>query len=111
MGKWIRISCETCDETGKICDVCGGGTIDRDCEDDDDCDKCNDCVDCADCDGKGYRDEYIEECPECGGDGEVECDCAGGLGSYAADDDCLACGGSGVHTCPACKGTGWDSED
>ncbi len=45
-------------------------------------------------------------CSECGGKKKVLCDCTGGVGKHAADDDCYACGGSGVHTCPACNGTG-----
>lgn len=49
------------------------------------------------------------KCPECGGKGTVECNCTGGCGKRAADDDCYACGGSGVCTCPACGGSGKDS--
>ena len=50
--------------------------------------------------------DYMAKCSECGGKGKVECECTGGCGRGAADDDCIACGGSGVHTCPACRGTG-----
>lgn len=51
------------------------------------------------------------KCYECGGRGEVECDCTGGCGPEAANDDCYACGGSGFHTCPLCGGAGWVFED
>lgn len=50
-------------------------------------------------------------CPECGGRGEVPCDCTGGCGRSAANDDCYACGGSGVHTCPECNGSGKIEDD
>lgn len=43
-------------------------------------------------------------CYECGGTGYVECDCTGGCGRKAADDDCPVCGGTGKHTCPVCHG-------
>lgn len=49
--------------------------------------------------------EY-EKCFYCGGSGTVDCDCTGGVGPRAADDDCPACGGSGFHTCPECNGSG-----
>lgn len=52
-----------------------------------------------------------EKCDYCGGSGIVECDCTGGLGRKAADDDCLACGGSGRHSCPACIDETYDESD
>ena len=52
-------------------------------------------------------DNGKETCPECGGDRKVECDCTGGNGKRAADDDCPACGGRGEITCPRCNGRGW----
>lgn len=51
------------------------------------------------------------KCYECGGKGVVECDCTGGCGKDAANDDCYACGGSGYCTCPACGGAKWIYED
>ncbi len=54
---------------------------------------------------------YKNECPECGGGGTVDCDCTGGIGAHAADDDCDACGGGGYHSCPCCDGTGIDPYD
>ena len=120
MGKWFKVPCETCDETGKICQDCGGeGTLDCDCDSDDECDMCGGsgsydcpaCVDCSACDGKGYNEVYVDECHECGGVRTVECDCTGGSGKKAADDDCYACGGDGEHTCPACRGNGYDLND
>lgn len=50
-------------------------------------------------------------CYECGGSGVVECDCTGGCGPRAADDDCYACGGTGFHTCPVCRGHKWVYEE
>ena len=120
-GKWFDVPCEICDETGKVCDECdGAGTVDCDCgHDDNKCELCSGsgshdctaCVKCSVCDGKGYTEVYIDECPECGGRRQVKCDCTGGLGKKAADNDCFACGGDGEHTCPACKGTGYDLYD
>lgn len=52
-----------------------------------------------------------ERCGWCGGNGVVECDCTGGCGKQAANDDCYACGGSGYHTCPACDGEGVVNDD
>lgn len=52
----------------------------------------------------------FDTCPECGGTGIVECDCTGGCGKSAADDDCPACHGTGYHRCPACHGTGKDED-
>ena len=49
-------------------------------------------------------------CFWCGGTGEVECDCTGGVGRKGADDDCPGCGGEGVHPCPECHGSG-ETED
>ena len=80
-GKWFKVPCKHCKKNGKAC---------------------------SKCDGKGYTEVYIDECPECGGNCQVECDCTGGLGKKAADPDCIACGGDGEHTCPACKGIGYD---
>lgn len=117
MSNWFRIPCETCGETGKICEICdGSGETDCNCDDGDNCSLCSgsgvvecaDCLQCPDCDGQGYREIFVDNCFECGGDGTVECDCTGGLGTDAADEDCIACGGSGTHTCPACKGSGYD---
>ena len=51
------------------------------------------------------------DCGYCGGDRVVPCDCTGGMGKKAADDDCLACGGEGEHTCPSCDGTGYWIEE
>lgn len=50
-------------------------------------------------------------CYECGGTGRVECDCTGGCGPRAANDDCPVCGGSGTHTCPVCRGRKWVYEN
>ncbi len=47
-----------------------------------------------------------QKCQHCHGSGKVTCDCTGGGGRSAADDDCPACGGTGVTTCPACDGSG-----
>lgn len=47
-----------------------------------------------------------ERCDYCGGSGQVECDCTGGVGRGAENDGCYACGGSGSHTCPSCRGAG-----
>ena len=60
---------------------------------------------CGTCNGSGsvsYHVEY-EDCFYCGGSGDVECDCTGGI---SADDDCIACCGTGTHSCPECRGTG-----
>lgn len=50
-----------------------------------------------------------EKCHYCHGSGQVYCDCDGGLGRSAADEDCPACGGTGKHTCPACDGSGYEN--
>ena len=52
-----------------------------------------------------------ERCGWCGGTGIVECDCTGGCGPSAANEDCCACGGSGYHTCPSCGGDGVLEDD
>lgn len=121
MGKWFKIPCEKCDETGKICDDCEGyGTVGCDvCSgDDDNCFKCSgtdevdctNCVECSACEGNGFTEVFIDDCPECH-NGTVECDCTGGIGKHAADEDCYACGGKGEHSCPRCNGTGYDTDD
>ena len=46
------------------------------------------------------------QCYECDGSGKIECDCTGGMGKNAANEDCPACNGKGVHRCPVCDGTG-----
>lgn len=51
------------------------------------------------------------ECYRCGGSGVEECDCTGGCGKRAADDDCYVCGGSGEHTCVVCRGRGYVYEE
>ena len=53
---------------------------------------------------KTYSSRRWVSCYECGGPGYVECDCTGGCGPRAADDDCPMCGGRGKCVCPACHG-------
>jgi len=50
-------------------------------------------------------------CPDCGGDGEVDCTecCDGETDCYdcdGADDDCESCGGTGTVSCDECSGGG-----
>ena len=53
------------------------------------------------------QNPFKETCPECGGDKKVYCDCTGGGGKNWANDDCPMCGGRGEITCPRCHGRGW----
>lgn len=89
---WYKLDCKKCDGEGEIEN--SKGKMKK----------------CKKCEGKGKIDVYVDECYECGGDRKVECDCTGGLGKKAADDDCPACGGKGRHVCPVCDGRGYDAD-
>lgn len=87
---WYNLKCRKCDGEGEVEN--SQGKLKK-------CKKCN---------SKGKIEIYVDECCECGGYKKVECDCTGGLGKKAANDDCPACGGRGEHDCPACDGRGFD---
>ena len=84
MDGWFEIPCKKCGGTRKNCSYCKG---------------------------EGHKEFYIGKCHYCY-DGYVECDCTGGLGIEARDDDCPACDPStATHRCPACDGIGYDATD
>jgi len=51
--------------------------------------------------------EGIEDCPECEGDGGIECDDCNGTGDgLEIDTICDSCGGTGSFECHTCEGAG-----
>lgn len=51
-------------------------------------------------------DNYIKDCDECGGGGNVTCDSCDGDG----ENECSECDGTGEVTCSECDGNGVDDE-
>ncbi len=51
-------------------------------------------------------DEELMDCPECQGEGQVECMACDGTGDDEFDEMCDECGGMGEAFCDACDGDG-----
>jgi hypothetical protein len=50
--------------------------------------------------------ELLIQCPNCVGDGRVDCEKCKGTGTWQPDGSCKKCGGSGTVTCRRCSGSG-----